>query len=65
MAKTKSKQPPPQKTTPQTTGLGSPAVTKIASAMLMGGLAGAIPKATPLTGERGSDVTPKRKGRGK
>ena len=55
----------PQKTTPQTTGLGSPAVTKIASAMLMSGLAGAIPKATPLTGERSSDVNLKRKGRGK
>ena len=57
----------PQKTTPQTTGLGSPnpAAIKIASAMLMGGLAGAIPKSGPLQAERGSDVTAKRKGKGR
>jgi hypothetical protein len=64
MPKNKPKQAP-QKTTPQTTGLGSPNPATMGAAMLMRGLAGAIPKSSPLTGERGSDVNLKRKGRGK
>jgi hypothetical protein len=65
----KRKQPPPTKTTPQTTGLGSPnpAATKIASAMLMRGLAGMIPAGGPVAGGDATQIKSEtgKKARGK
>jgi hypothetical protein len=57
----KRKQPPPTKTTPQTTGLGSPNPAALAVNVMRT----LIPMAGPLQPERGSDVDRRRQSKGK